>query len=70
MDYKLVDTLTGYQLEPGDAIRTDGDILFIQSIEYLERGYKINYLDEYEDELISLILDEDQMVDLYMPIDD
>ena len=71
MSYKLVDQLFGYQIEPGDAIKaSDEDIFHVHSIEFLERGYRINYLDEYEDETISIIIDEDDKVDFYIFDDD
>ena len=71
MNYKLVDQLFGYQIEPGDALRIEDENIFhVHSIEYLERGYRISYLDEFEDETLDLIIDEDQKVDFYIFNDD
>lgn len=70
MTYKLVDTLTGYQLEPGDVISVNYDdedhLVTIKSIDYLKEGYMISFLDEYEDELMTYQLNENDEVGLYM----
>jgi hypothetical protein len=68
--YKLVDTLTGYQLEPGDVVSVNYDeedhLVTIKSIEYLKEGYVISFLDEYEDELLTHYLSETDEIDLYL----
>lgn len=70
MSYKLVDTLTGYQLEPGDTVSVNYDeedhIVVIKSIDYLEDGYMLSFLDDYEDELLTHYLSETDEVGLYV----
>lgn len=70
MNYKHIDSLTGYQLEPGDIVSVNYDdedhLVTIKSLEYLKEGYIISFLDEYEDELLTHHISEDDKLDLYM----
>ena len=70
MTYKRIDSLTGYQLEPGDVVSVNYDdedhLVSIKSLEYLKEGYIISFLDEYEDELLTHYISEDDKLDLYM----
>ena len=68
MNYKYADKLTGYQLEPGDLIIFDGidEPIQIKSLDILQDGYQINYLDEYGDEELHRYIGEDDIVDLYV----
>ena len=68
MNYKYADKLTGYQLEPGDLIIFDGidEPIQIKSLDILQDGYQINYLDEYGDEELHQYIGEDDIVDLYV----
>ena len=70
MTYKHIDSLTGYQLEPGDIVSVNYDdedhLVAIKSLEYLKEGYIISFLDEYEDELLTHYISEDDKLDLYM----
>ena len=70
MTYRQIDSLTGYQLEPGDVVSINYDdedrLVVIKSLEYLKEGYIISFLDEYEDELLTYQISEDDKLDLYM----
>ena len=67
MNYKYADKLIGYQLEPGDLIIFDEleEPVQIKSIDILQDGYQVNYLDEWDEELHKYIGEED-IVDLYV----
>jgi len=68
MSFKLVDQLSGYQMEPGDFILIPGEVepVQIQSIDILENGYQLNYLDEYGDETLSVRIDDEILLDFYV----
>jgi hypothetical protein len=68
MNYKYADKLSGYQLEPGDLITFDSieEPVQIKSIDILQDGYQINYLDEYGDEELNYYVGEDDIVNLYV----
>ena len=68
MTYKLVDQLSGYEMEPGDFILVPGEAepVQIQSIDILENGYQLNYLDEYGDETLSVQIDDEILLDFYI----
>ena len=70
LNYKHVDSLTGYQLEPGDIVKVNYDdedhLVTIKSLEYLQEGYLIAFLDEYEDELLTHHISEDDKLDFYV----
>lgn len=71
MSFKLVHQLMGFELEPGDFILVPDfdDPVKIESIDILENGYQVNYLDEYGDEMLSHYVDDDVLLDFYV-IDD
>ena len=66
--YKYADKLSGYQLEPGDLISFDhvSEPILIHSIDILENGYQINYLDEYGDDMLSENVGDDDLVSFYV----
>ena len=68
MSFKLVDQLSGYQMEPGDFILIPGESepVQIKSIDILESGYQINYLDEYGDEELSFHIEDEILLDFYI----
>ena len=69
--YKIVDTIKSDYLELGDLIKNpEGDIVEVKQIEFSESGYFIYHLDEYDDEMITFLLLDDEDVDLYMFDDD
>lgn len=68
MTYRLVDTLNADQIEPGDLIGLGGkaEPVFVKSIDILADGYLLNYLDEYDDVMLSEFVLDDTTVDLYV----
>lgn len=67
MSFKKVDNLSSWEVEPGDLINNDkGEIILVQSIDILDSGYQINYLDEYDDDTLVFTLDNDDTVSLYI----
>ena len=55
-------------MEPGDFILVPGEAepVQIQSIDILENGYQLNYLDEYGDETLSVQIDDEILLDFYI----
>lgn len=65
MEYEVLDTLTGFSLEKGDLIRTtDGFEVTVDSVDHVDGGYEVRYLDWETDEFATLFIDEDEFVEL------
>jgi len=65
MEYEVLDTLTGFSLEKGDLIRTnDGFEITVDSVDHVDGGYEVRYLDWETDEYATLFIDEDEFVEL------
>ena len=65
MEYEVLDTLTGFSLEKGDLIRTnDGFEITVDSVDHVDGGYEVRYLDWQTDEYATLFIDEDEFVEL------
>jgi hypothetical protein len=64
MEYEVIDTVTGFSIEPGDMIRlNDGMELYVTDIESVDGGYNVISKDGWDDEVITFI-DEDEYVEL------
>jgi hypothetical protein len=64
MEYEVIDTVTGFSIEPGDMIRlSDGMELYVTDIESVDGGYNVISKDGWDDEVITFI-DEDEYVEL------
>jgi hypothetical protein len=64
MEYEVIDTVTGFSIEPGDMIRlSDGMELYVTDIESVDGGYNVISKDGWDDEIITFI-DEDEYVEL------
>ena len=64
-DFEVIDTLTGFSVEPGDIIRTaDGFEVTVNEVDHVDGGYNIRYLDHETDEFATLFIDEDEFVEL------
>lgn len=65
MELEVIDTLTGFSLEKGDIIRTaDGFEITVDSVDHVDGGYEVRYLDWQIDEFATLFIDEDEFVEL------
>lgn len=69
MEYKHVDILNADQLEIGDLIGLNEDIVEIVDIISLKDGYAITFKDEYSEKDIVEISDDDRF-NLYILSDD
>lgn len=64
-EFEVLDTLTGFSLEPGDIIRTaDGFEVTVNNVNHVDDGYEIVYLDHETEEFATLFIDEDEFVEL------
>ena len=64
MEYEVLDTITGFSIEPGDLIRLgDGVELYVKDIEPVDGGYNVCSSDGWGDE-IFIFIDEDEYVEL------
>ena len=64
--YEVVDMVFGFTLQKGDMIANlDDDIITIHRIEELPDGYRICYLDLFEDEEISFEINDNDLVKVY-----
>ena len=64
-EFEVIDTLTGFSLEPGDIIRTaDGFEVTVSDVDHVDGGYEVRYLDYETDEFATLFIDEDEFVEL------
>ncbi len=65
MEYEVIDTITGFSIEPGDRIRlASGEEFSIIEVEGVDGGYNLRYRDEFEDEDLIIFVDEDEFVEL------
>jgi hypothetical protein len=65
MEFEVIDTITGFSIESGDLIRLgSGDEITVKEVESIDGGYIIRYYDAWEDECISVFVDEDEYVEL------
>lgn len=71
MSFKAVDTIDPDYLEPGDFIQShEGSIIQIKGIESVDGGYVVSHLDDFEDELESFFIGDNDIVNLYVYTDD
>lgn len=64
-EYEVIDRFTGLSIEKGDLIRTAaGFEIVVDSVEHVDGGYEIRYLDWEIDEYSFLVIGEDEFVDL------
>jgi hypothetical protein len=65
MDYRMVDVLNAYQLEPEDLIGIAGGIGKVISITGIKNGYALIFEDEYGEKDVIEIFDHEQF-ELYI----
>lgn len=73
MTYKPVDKAYGYSLEVGDVIihpENPDLIVHISKIEDLADGYRFYYFDEFEDEELSLSVDDNEVLKILAYFDE
>lgn len=67
MDFKLADELVGYQVEPGDLVKSPGgDVIQVFKVIEHNESYEIVYLDDYLDEELSFHLPDNERVQLFV----
>lgn len=65
MEYEVIDTITGFSIEPGDRIRIGSGIeLVVLGIEGVDYGYNLRYRDEFEDDDLVVFVGDDEFVEL------
>jgi hypothetical protein len=68
--YEVIDMVFAFTLEPGDIVAApeeDGElpIVSIKRIEDLEDGYRIFYMDLYEDDEMHFDINDSDLVKIY-----
>lgn len=66
MEFRKIDTLYPYQLEAGDFIRVENNIVSVVDIADTGDTWAIFYLDEFDEKEVIEIQDNG-LVDLYLP---
>ena len=65
MEYEVIDTITGFSIEPGDRVRLwSGEEFVVLGIEGVDNGYNLRYRDEFEDDDLVIFVDDDEYVEL------
>lgn len=65
MDFRKIDTLYPDQLQVGDLIMLNDEIVHVIEVAELDNTYAIFYFDEYEEKTF-IEVNDDIMIDLYM----
>jgi len=65
MEFEVIDTITGFSIESGDLIRlASGEEFIVKEVESVDGGYNLRYYDAWEDEYVTVLIDEDEFVEL------
>jgi hypothetical protein len=65
MEYEVIDTITGFSIEPGDRVRLwSGEEFVVLGVEGVDNGYNLRYRDEFEDDDLVIFVEEDEFVEL------
>lgn len=73
--YEVVDVVFSFTLEPGDIVAAPQEdnelpIVSIKRIEDIENGYRIFYMDLYEDDEMSFDIGDSDLVKIYAYFDE
>ena len=63
-DYEVIDRLLGFSLEPGDLIKYDDQAVVVETVDAVDGGYNIYFIDPYDDEENYIFIQDDEFVDL------
>jgi hypothetical protein len=64
-DYKAIDKLSGYSIEPGDLVELpNGEVITVIRTDATADGYDVFYLDLFEDEELVYSLPDNEFVTL------
>jgi hypothetical protein len=65
MEYEVIDTITGFSIEPGDRVRLwSGEEFVVLGVEGVDNGYNLRYRDEFEDDDLVIFVGDDEFVEL------
>lgn len=65
MEFEVLDTITGFSVERGDLIRlASGEEFTVTEVDSVDGGYNLRYYDAWEDEYVTVFIDEDEFVEL------
>jgi hypothetical protein len=65
MEYEVIDTITGFSIEPGDRVRLwSGEEFVVLGVESVDNGYNLRYRDEFEDDDLVIFVGDDEFVEL------
>ena len=63
-DYEVIDRLLGFSLEPGDLIKYNDQAIVVEVVDAVDGGYKVWFIDPYDDEEDYIFIEDDEYVDL------
>jgi hypothetical protein len=68
MQLKLADILNPDQLMEGDVIKLENEFFTISYIEFLDEGYNLGLINDF-DEVVEISIDDEQQIELYVYVE-